>query len=137
MEPLVVAGIAAVVGLVLLRHFAARRVAARQGRFVWLVFAPSLFYGIVVLWVSIQVFTKAPLVGLLIAVIGVIYLAALIRFLARLSRSVTSTGPQEDLTPAIIEPLADYTLVWVGLLLVGSLVALVGVLIWGVTQSAR
>jgi len=137
MDTPVVVGIAVVAVLVLLRHCAARRVAARQGRFVWLLFAPELFCSVVILLVSIRVFTSAPIVGVLIAISGVICLAALVRFLTRLSRSVTSTGPQADITEAVVEPLVDYSLTLVGLLLAGSLIALVGLIIWGVSLAAR
>jgi hypothetical protein len=137
MEMPVVVGIALVAFLLLLRHFAIRRVAARQGRFVWLMFVPTLFGSVVILWASIQVFASAPLFGTLMAIGGVIYLAVLVRFLTLLSRSVTSTGPQDDITTAITEPLADYVSTMTGLLLIGGIVALVGLIIWGVSQAAR
>jgi hypothetical protein len=47
----VVAGIASATALVfVIRHFAIRRVAARQGGFVWLVFLSALLGGAVMLW---------------------------------------------------------------------------------------
>ena len=133
----VVVGIAVVPLLVLLRLFAARRVVARQGRFVWLMFVPTLFGGVAILWVSIGMLVSAPLLGALTAISGVIYLAAFVRFVTRLSRSVTATGPQDDLTAAMTEPLADYMSTMIGLLLIGGLAAVVGLIVWGVSQAAR
>jgi hypothetical protein len=133
----VAVGIAVVALLVLLRHFAARRVAARQGRFVWLMFVPTLLGSVVILWASIGIFASAPVVGALMAIGGLIYLTALGRFLARVSRSVTSAGPQDDIGMAITDPLVDYMSTMVGLLLIGGLVAVIGLIIWGVSQAAR
>lgn len=61
MEIQVVIGVAVVIALVALRLFAARRAASGQPQFVWLVFAPTLFIGIAMLWVSAQVLERAPL----------------------------------------------------------------------------
>jgi hypothetical protein len=132
-----VAGIAAVVFLVLLRHFAARRVSARQGRFVWLLFVPTLFGSVVILWASAQTFASAPILGALMAVAGAIYLAVLVRFLTRLSRAVTSAGPQDDVEAAITDPLVDSMSTLMGLILIVGLVAVVGLIVWGVGQAAR
>ena len=137
MEMPVVVGIVVVALLVLLRLFAARRVAARQGHFVWLMFVPTLFWGVAILWVSMGMLVSAPLLGALTAISGAIYLAVFVRFLTRLSRSVTATGPQDDITTAMTEPLVDYTSTMVGLLLIGGLAAVVGLIIWGVSQEAR
>lgn len=135
METPVAAGIVIVILLVLVRHFAARRVVTGQGRFVWLMFIPTLLGGVVILWASIQALASAPDFGVLMAVAGAIYLAVLIRFLMRLSRSVSAAGPAEDLGLAVTEPVVDYMSTMVGLVLIGGLVALVGLIVWGVSQA--
>ncbi len=137
MEIPVVVGVAALALLVLIRQFAARRVVARQGRFVWLFFMPALLGGVVMLWASIQLILSAPLVGLALATAGVIYLAVLVRFLTRLSRSVTSAGPQDDVASAMIAPLADYMGTIMGVPLIVGLVAMLGLIIWGIGHAAR
>jgi hypothetical protein len=137
MEPQIVVGIVVVVLLVLVRHFAARRVAARQGRFVWPMFVPTLIVGLVILYVSIQMLATEPLLGAFMAIGGLIYLAVLVRFLVRLSRSVTSARSQDDLASAITEPYVDYMSTMVGLGLIGGLIAVVVLIIWGVIQAAR
>jgi hypothetical protein len=137
MDVRVVVGIVVLVGLVPLRLFAARRVAARQGQFVWLMYLPTLLVGGMMLWASTVVFAGSPLVGGLTALAALIYLAVLGRFLVRTSRSVSSASPQDDLGSAITEPLVDYMSTMVGLGLIGGLVAVVGLIIWGVIQAAR
>jgi hypothetical protein len=132
----VVAGVAAVVLLALVRHFAARRVAARQGRFVSLMFVPTLVGSVAILWGSIQVFASAPIVGMLMAIGGLLYVAIVVIFLSRLSRSVTSAGPQDDIATAISEPLMDYMVTMAGVLLIGGLLVLIGLISWGVTEAA-
>lgn len=136
MEP-VIPGVAVVALLVALRHFAARRVIARQGQFVWLMFVPTLFGSVVILWAGIQMLTTVPIVGAAMTIAGGIYLAAVLRFLVRLSRSVSSAGPQDDIVTAITEPVVDYFSTLSGLILVGGLVAVVGLIVWGISQVAR
>lgn len=132
-----VGGIAIVVFVVLLRHFARRRIAAGRGGFVWLLFLPTLLIGGFVLLTSIRVFASDPFVATLMAAGTAVYLALFVRFLSRLSRSVTSTRPQDDISLAITEPLADYLSTLTSLMLIGGLVAVVGLIIWGVSQATR
>jgi hypothetical protein len=136
MEMPIVIGIAAV-ALLLVRHLAARRVAARRGRFVWLMFIPTLFGSVVIVWASVQLFAVAPLVGVPLTIAGLVYLAVVVRFLTRISRSVTMADPQEDLGAAMTEPLVDYMTSLMGLWLISGLLAVVGLIIWGVSQAAR
>jgi hypothetical protein len=130
-----VVGIAVVAVLVLLRYFAARRVAARQGQFVWLAFVSSLIGAIVILWTGVQMLATVPVVGVVIVIAGGIYLAVALRFLTRLSRSISAAGPQDDIGAAMTEPLVDYMSTIMGLLLIGGVVALVGLIVWGVSQA--
>lgn len=136
MEP-VILGAAVVAVLVALRHVAARRVVARQGQFVWLMFGPTLIGGIVILWAGIQLFTTVPIVGAAMTIAGGVYLAVVLRFLARLSRAVSSAGPQDDIGAAITDPVVDYVSTMMGLIVIGGLVAVVGLIVWGVSQAAR
>ncbi len=137
MEAPVVAGIALVVLLILVRRFAARRVVARQGWFVWLMFLPTLFGAGAIVWAAIRMIASEPIVGALLAILGVIYAAVVVRFLTLLARSVSASGPQDDLGAVTTEPLVDYMTSMVGLVLIGGLIALVGLIIWGIGQAAR
>jgi len=136
MEIQVVIGVVVVISLALLRLFAARRAASGQRQFIWLVFAPTLFIGIAVLWVSVQVFDRAPLVGLLIAVIAVIHLWLLVRLIRGMSMSLTSSRPDGEVTTAMTDPLADYMGVMTSLMLIVAVIGLVGLIVWGVVQAA-
>jgi hypothetical protein len=136
MEPIVL-GIAVVALLVAFRHFAARRVLARQGQFVWLMFLPMLIGAVVVLWAGIQALPTVPIGGAVMTVAGGLYLGLVLRFITRLSHSVSSTGPQDDIFTAITEPVVDYLTTLMALILVGGLVAVVVLIVWGINQTAR
>ena len=68
---------------------------------------------------------------------GLLYLGILVRFLTRLSPSISRAGPREDLGAAMTEPIVDYVGAMLGLVLIGGLIAVVGLIIWGVSQAAR
>lgn len=136
MEPVIV-GVAVVALLVALRHLAARRVVARQGQYVWLMFAPTLIGGIVILWAGIQMLTTVPILGAAMTIAGGLYLALLVRLLVRLPHTVSSAGPLDDIGEAIIEPVVDYISTFTALALVGGLVAVVALIVWGIGQTAR
>lgn len=135
MDTPVVFGIAVVALLVVIRHFAARRVLARQGQFVWLMFVPTQIGAVVILWAGIQTLATVPIVGALMVIAGAVYLAVVLRFLTRASRSISAAGPQDDIGTALIEPVVDYMSTVMSLVLIGGLVALVGLIVWGVTQA--
>jgi hypothetical protein len=135
MDSLFVLGIAVVALYVLLRHYAARRVAAGQGQFIWLMFVPTLIGAVVITWAGIQMVATVSIAGMLMVVAGAVYLAVLLRFLVRASRSVSSTGPQDDIGAALTGPVVDYMTTIISLWLIGGLVALVGLIVWGVTQA--
>jgi hypothetical protein len=142
MEP-VVLGLVVVALLVAVRHFAARRVLARQGQFVWLMFIAMLAGGVVILWAGIQLLATVPIAGVATTLAGrttlagSLYLALMLRVLARLSRSVSSAGRQDDIGTAVTEPLVDYLGTTMGLMLVGGVVAVVALIVWGISQAAR
>jgi hypothetical protein len=136
-EAPVVVGVGVVAVLVLVRHAAARRVAAGRGGSVWLMFVPTLAGGFAILGAGIQLLPTATPAGIVMAIVGSTYLAILIGFLTRLSRAATAAGTEDDIAAALTEPLADFTSSVVGLLLIGALVALVGLTVWGASQAAH
>jgi hypothetical protein len=50
---------------------------------------------------------------------------------------VTSPGSNADITTAMTEPVVDFTVTMVGLMLIGGLAAVVGLIVWGVSLPAR
>ena len=113
-----------------------RRVAVGRGRFVWLMCAPQLFWAGVILWAGLHLLAAEPVAGVVMLVVGGIYAVILVRFLTRLARSVTSVGANGD-RAAAMEPVVDFTVTMVGLMLIGGLVAVVGLIVWGVSQAAH
>jgi hypothetical protein len=136
-ETPVAIGLIAVTLLFLLRRYAARRVAARRGRFVWLYFLPTLFGSLVILWASIQLFSNAPLLSVVMTIVGLVYFAALVRLLTLVSSSITAAKSQDELVTAVTEPMVDYSVTIMGLVLIVGLLALVAVIIWGLSQPAH
>jgi hypothetical protein len=126
--------IVAVLGVfVALRHYAIRRVAAGRGRFVWLMFGQTLIGGVGLLWVAAQMFARAPLAGVGMALIAGAYLLVLGRFLLRLSHSVSSAGSQDEIAAAMGELFLKYIVAWMGVVLLGSF----ALLLWAVAQGGR
>jgi hypothetical protein len=132
----VVVAVAGAAILSMLLLYGRRRVAAGQGRFVWLMSAHLLVGAGMILWGGVHILADEPLVGVVLLVGGGIYAVILFRFLTRLSRSVTSVGANGD-RAAAMEPAVDFTVTVVGLMLIGGLVAVVGLIVWGVSQAAR
>jgi uncharacterized protein involved in response to NO len=120
-----------------LRLYSLRRVAAGQGRFVWLMCAPQLFWAGVILWAGLHFLAAEPVAGVGMLVVGGIYAVILVRFLTRLARSVKPAGADGDRAAAVMEPVVDFTVTMVGLMLIGGLVAVVALIVWGVSQSAH
>jgi hypothetical protein len=116
-----VAGVAVVVLLIAVRHYAIRQVAAGHGRFVWLMFGQSFISGLALLWVATRMFAMAPVAAVVTTVAGCIYLLALVRFLTRLSRSVNGAGGQGEAGIAMTDLLLKYLLAWLGVVLIGGL----------------
>ena len=83
------------------------------------------------------VYDCRAVVGPHLGIGGAVYVAMLVRFLARLSRAASSAGPREEIEAASSEIFIDHTLSMIGLLLMGSLVAVVGLIVWAVTSQAH
>jgi hypothetical protein len=136
-QPAVFVGVAIVALLVLLRHAAARRVSARDSRFVPFMFAPTILGATMILWAAMQVISTSPPIGLLLGLAGIAYVGLLARTARRMQRSVDSTPPGGDVSAAITEPLADSLETVIGAVLVAGLVAVVGLIVWAVILAAR
>jgi hypothetical protein len=76
---------------------------AAIGGFVWLLFAPTLFFAFALIWVSLNLLTVQPVPGLFfgaVSVIGAILLARMVRAMASAPGSQDAwgltSGPAED-----------------------------------------
>jgi hypothetical protein len=130
-------GLAVVAALLLLRHFAARRLSPGEGQFIVFWFLPTLLVGFVLVGTGIQMLPASPPAGVVVTVTGSVYLALLIGFLMRMSRSVSSVGPGDDLGAALAQPVGEYLTSLMGLVLIGGFAGLVGLLVWAASQAAR
>jgi hypothetical protein len=134
-EPAVV-GVGVVALLVVVRRLAVRRVVARQGKFVWLVFAPSVIASLAVVLIGIWNLGRIPFGGAAMILAGGLYLLIVVRFLARLSGSVSSTAPEADLVTAITPALTEYFATMAAVMLIGGLLIVAGLILWGISQAA-
>jgi hypothetical protein len=137
MDSSLLIGVTAVAFLLLLRRYAARRMVARQGQFIFIWFLPTLIFGFLVLGRGIQMLPVSPPAGVVVTVTGSIYLALLLGMLTRVSRSISSAGPGDDIGAAMTEPLGEYMISVLGLVLIGGIAALVGLLVWAASQAAQ
>jgi hypothetical protein len=128
--------LAVLVLVVSVRMYAARRVAAGRSGYVWFLFGPGLLSGAAVIWVGACLFARQPQMAAFMVVVGSGLLALAFRTLRRMSQAVGSAASFDDRVEAVIGPLVDYVLAVVGVILIGGLVALVGLLVWGVMQAA-
>lgn len=119
--PEIVAAAIAVAALLLFRHYAARQVAARRGRFMWAFAFPMVLGPAVIVWAGLRLLSMGQLFGGVLVVFGAALGAVELVYFHRASRAVSATSPDQDLTEALVEPAADFMLV----LTVGSLVFVV------------
>ena len=103
-----VVGAVAVAAYVCLRIVAARRVTAGDGRFVWVVFAPTLVGCVAILWASATALITMPLVGVPLAAGAVIYLLSAVRFLTRSMTRVDHARTPDEIASAVTEPFVEH-----------------------------
>ena len=137
-EPMevVVVGAVAVVAFVCLRIVAARRVAAGDGRFVWVVFAPTLVGCVAILWAAASDLTTMPLVGVPLAAGAVIYLSSSVRFLTRTMTGVDHARTPDEIAAAVTDPFVEHVTLLIVLGLIGGLIAVAALIAWGVSRTA-
>ena len=123
--------------LILVRHLAARRFAGGDGRFVWLVFLPSMLGCAALVVISAQTAGTSPIVGIAGAAAGLVFVVAMIKTFATMSARISAMPPGGDITEAVTDPLANFALLWGVLLVVLALVAVIVLIVWGVLQVGR
>jgi hypothetical protein len=130
----VIVGIATT--LMIGRHLAARRVAAGDGRFAMVIFAPALLSGAFIVWGSIRIITNEPVLGLAMTGAATVYLAGTIWAIIRSTRGVNRARTRDEITDAITEPTTELMILWMSLILIGGLIAVVALIAWGVSRAA-
>jgi len=91
------------------RHYALRRIAAGQGRFVWLAFAPTALLMIYVLWIPVGLWATHPLIAVGIGLIGV---PSLVLFTRGMRRMAADAG-NADVVGNLSSSFSDY-FIWFG-----------------------
>jgi hypothetical protein len=132
-------GVAGVFGVLLVAAMVARLTAARwvragRGSAVWLVFAPGLVTDAAVVVLGLSIAADQPLVGIPIALIGAVVLAVIVNAVVETARRVSATPENGDLSLALTDPLASVGVFMGGLFAVGGLVAVVALIVWGLSQ---
>jgi hypothetical protein len=92
-----------------IRHYAARRIAAGQGRFVWLAFAPTALLMTYVLWIAVGLWATHPLIAVGIGLLGV---PSLVLFTRGMRRMATDAG-NADVVGNLSSSFSDY-FIWFG-----------------------
>jgi hypothetical protein len=92
-----------------IRHYAARRIAAGQGRFVWLAFAPTALLMIYVLWIAVGLWATHPLMAVGIGLLGV---PTLVLFTRGMRRMAADAG-NADVVGNLSSSFSDY-FIWFG-----------------------
>ena len=123
--------------LILVRHLAARRVAGGDGRFVWLVFLPSMLGCAALIVIGAETAGTSPIVGIAMAAVGLVFVVAMIKMFLAMSARVSAMPPGGDITEALTDPLANFALLWGVLLAVIALVAVIVLIVWGVLQTGN
>ena len=108
-----------------------RRLRTGDRRAIWLAYLPRLILLTVPFVAMIPVIRQAPVIGIVSLAPFALLFVVWVRAIQRTSRSVRQGMTDDELSAAATETMVEPTLVWVGLLLVGGVVALIAILIVG------
>ena len=92
-----------------IRHYAVRRIAAGQGRFVWLAFAPTALLMIYVFWIAVGLWATHPLIAVGIGLLGVMSLVLFTRGMRRMAADAGNA----DVVGNLSSSFSDY-FIWFG-----------------------
>ena len=135
MELVVLAAIAVPL-FVWLRIVAARRVAAGDGRFVWVVFGPTLVIGVALVWVALTEVTTLLPVTVVLAIGALAYLLSAVRATSRAMTGVKQARTPDEIAAAVTDPFVEHMTILIVLGLIGGLIAVAALIAWGVTRAA-
>jgi hypothetical protein len=127
----------ATIGLLLFRHYAARQVAARRGRFVWAFAFPMVLGPAVALWAGFRLVLATQLWGVLLILFGVALGLVELQFFRRASRAVSNASAEQDLGEALVEPATDFAIVMTVGGLIVAIVGGLGLVVWAVLTQGR
>ena len=111
------------------------RVAVRTGRYVSLAVLATVYAILVFVWVAANLLPRGPVFGFALTVPALIYLLVLARLATRIVRVGTSPGPWDNRVARVSGPLYEYMTTVIGLTLLGGLVAVFALVVWGASHS--
>lgn len=120
-EPWIV--VAVVAGLIIVRHFAIRRIANGQRRFVWVYFAPTIFVMTYLIWIPVRMWTDQPAAAIALGLLGIPSLLLFVRMLRRMATDAGTSEMIGDLSPPYFDFIV-WTAIGVPMLLVIGLIVL-------------
>jgi hypothetical protein len=118
------------------RFFAVFRLRRGDRRFEGLLLLPTVVLAFAAVWASVLVATRVPLIGVPMLIATLLVLGVWMRATVRLVRSGRSTPGGTDPAAPLLGVLVEPAAVWGLLVLGGGILAVVGLLIWGLTQNA-
>jgi hypothetical protein len=121
----VAVAIAAISGVVAVRHYAIRRVALhRDGRFVWLMFPIPALGALASIWIALNSLST-PVPAILIGGFGFLMLGLLVYLLMGLRRALMTADATGDITELLMRPIEKYMTALAGLMLIGAAIGVV------------
>jgi len=135
--PEIIAAAIAIAALVLFRHYAARQVGARRGRFVWAFAFPMVLGPAVIVWAGLRLLSSGQILGGLLVVFGAALGTVELQFFRRASRIVSAAAPGQDLGDVLVEPATDFMLVMTVGGLLFAVVGGIGLIVWAVLTQGR
>ena len=133
--PIALAGL--YVALVLVRLVAWRRLSPPRASSVWLFFTPQFFGPAGFLWAAATITPTSPLLGFVLAIVGLGYGALVLRMVRGVARGAATAKTPEDFANASVEPAVDYMLTMTVLSVMGLIVFGVVAIVWAVTTGSR
>jgi hypothetical protein len=128
----IVAAAIALAALLLFRHYAARQVAARRGRFVWAFAFPMVLGPAAIVWAGLRLLSTGRLIGVVLLVFGAALGTVELLYFRRASRAVATTPLHQDLTGALVEPAADFMVVTTIGGLIFAVVGAFALIVWAI-----
>jgi hypothetical protein len=113
--------------LLVFRHIAIRRLGSRTG-YAWLTFAPGFVFPAVILWLSISLVGRQPILGLVLWLVGLGYCWLLVR----IARAAATASTPAEVIIATQAPTTDFVLITTILAVVGLIVLGIGMIVMAV-----
>lgn len=135
--PEIVAAAVAITALVLFRHYAARQVAARRGRFVWAFAFPMVLGPAVIVWAGLRPLSSGQFFGGVLLVFGAALGTVELLYFHRASRAVSSASPERDLGEVLVEPTADFMLATTAGGLLFAIVGGFALIVWAILTQGN